>query len=212
MGYVRFWNMLPKESGAFDLIRDNGTPEGEVALSAPPVNYYASYIPMPVGRYSFKLVRREAPNSVIDHIAINLRGEDSFTILLSAPDRKLKVETLEDTYDPSATPSGRLTIRQYFENARVNVTVGTQVRSHELVTGDVEKLDGLPAAVAEIRMRATMPDGKTVNYTTEVNFASMRHAVILIVPDPTGRCRPRVNVDGNPAARPVADPPDQQGQ
>lgn len=200
--------MLPKESGEFLLIKDNGTPEGEIVLSATPANYYASYIALPVGRYSLKLVRAEAPDAVIGHLPVTIRGEDSVTILASAPDRKLKIETLEETYDPASTPAGRLTIRQYFPDARVTVTVGPQNRSRELAPGEIEVLDSLPVQLFEVKTRATLPDGTTQNWTTEVNFATIRHAALLILPDAKGRCRPRVALDGRANVAPASGEPE----
>jgi hypothetical protein len=209
IGYLRFWNMLPAESGEFLLIKDNGTPEGEVLLSATPANYYASYVGLAAGRYSLKLVRAEAPDSVVERIGLTIRGEDSFTVLASAPDRKLKVETLEETYDPAGTPAGRLTIRQYFSNARVMVTVGARARSRELTPGEIELIDNLPVELLEVKMRATLPDGTTQNWGTEVNFKAIRHATLLILPDAKGRCRPRVALDGRAVAASPTEAPDQ---
>jgi hypothetical protein len=204
-GYLRFWNMLPKESGELVLIKDNGTPEGEPLLSAAPANFYASYIPLPVGRYALKLVRREAPEAVIQTLAMTLRSEDSVTFLASAADRKLKVEMLDDTYDPAAALAGRLTIRQYFPDARVLVSVGPQVKSRELSPGETEIIEGIPLQSYELKMRATLAGGKTESWSTEVNFQTLRHATLLVVPDPYGRFRPRLAVDGRaPTAAVVA--------
>jgi hypothetical protein len=196
-GYLRFWNMLPKEAGELVLLKDNGTPEGEPILSAAPANYYASYITVPVGRHTLKLVRREAPTGVIQTVDVTLRGNDSFTILASAFERRLKLETLDDTYDPTVAIAGRLIIRHYFPDARVTVGIGSQTRSRELAAGETETIEGLPLQSFELKMSATLPGGKTENWSSEVNFQTTRHATLLVVPDPYGRFRPRLALDGH---------------
>ncbi len=195
-GYLRLWNMLPKEAGVLLLIKENGTPEGDVLLSAAPNNYYASYTALPAGRYALKLVRSEAPDTVIENVSVTFRGDESRTILAGSVDRKLKVETLDETYDLATTLAGRLTIRQNFPNSRVTIEVGSQTRTRELASSEVEVVDGLPLQVVSLKMHATFADGKTSDWSTEVDFKTIRHATLLIVSDPYGRCRPHVALDG----------------
>ena len=203
-GYLRFWNMLPKESGELSLLKDNGTPEGESLLSAAPANFYASYIHLPVGRYSLKLVRRDVPTAIIQTLDLTLRGDDCMTVLATAPDRRLKVEMVDDYYDPASALTGRLTIRHYFPGARINVSAGSQSRSHDLSSGETEILEGLPLQSVTVKTNATLASGKTESWSTEVNFQTLRHATLLVVPDPYGRFRPRVTVDGMATPAPPA--------
>ena len=201
-GWLRFWNVLPKESGEFMLIKENGTPEGDTLLSAAPENFYASYIKLPIGKYNLKMVRREAPATVIQYVDFTLKGDDSFTLLVSAPDRKLKVETIDETYSLADAPAGRLTIRHHFPGARINVIVGAQTKSHDLSPGDTEVLENLPLRAVEVKTQAALPGGKVESWSTEVNFQNLRHATLLVVPDPYGRFRPRIAIEGVPAPAP----------
>ncbi len=197
-GFIRFWNMCAKEQGDLVLVREAGTPEGEPMLYADPGNFYASYVAIPPARYSLKAVRRDEPNTTLQTFDVVLRGDVYVTFLAHMADGKIKVEMVDDTYDPSTAVAGRLTVRQHFPGGRVVVAATSQIKSRSLSEGETEVLDGLPLTSLELNMSATLADGKTQTWSTEVNFRSFRHASLLIIPDPYGRFRPRVTVDGNP--------------
>lgn len=151
-GFLRFWNMLGKDQGEFVLIKENGTPEGEPLLSAGPGNYYASYIPVPPARYSLKVIRREDPTTTIKTFDVLMRAGVYVTFLVSLSEGKTNIEMLDDTFDPTTTVAGRLTIRHHFPNARVIVTTSTQARSRALSFGETEALDGFPLKPVELKI------------------------------------------------------------
>ena len=76
------------------------------------------------------------------------------------------------------------------------VTTSSRLASRTLVTGETEALEGFPLQLVALSMRATTGDGKTQTWTSEVDFRRARRASLLIVPDPYGRFRPRVSIDG----------------
>jgi hypothetical protein len=197
-GSIRFWNVLPKDQGDLVLIKENGTPEGEALLYADPGNFYASYVPVPPARYSLKVVRRNEPTTALQTFDVLMRGDVYITFIGQMVEGKIKVEMLDDTFDPTTAVAGRLTIRQHFPGIRVVVAATPQMKSRSLSEGETEVLDGLPLKPLEVNMSAVLADGKTQQWSTDVNFKSFRHASLLIIPDPYGRFRPRVTVDGNP--------------
>jgi hypothetical protein len=188
--------MLPKESGELQLIKDNAKPEDGALLSAEPDNFIAGYVKLPIGHYNLKLVRRDAPNAVVQMVEVTMRGDESLTVLASAPDRRLKVEILDETYSIDTAETGRLTIRHFFPGVRVVVSVGSEKNSHELGFGDIEVLDGLPLQSFTVKTTGRLPNGKLESWSTEVNFKELRHTALLIIPDPHGRFRPRAAADG----------------
>lgn len=200
-GYMRFWNMLPKEAGDLVLIKNTGKAEGEPVMSAEPRNYYSDYIPVPVGRYALKAVRSEQPEVSLGDFDVLLRSDVYVTFLASIVEGKLKVEMLDDTYDPTASPTGQLTIRQQFLNARVIISVaGSSIRSRELTFGETETIEGLPLKTIELKMTAVLANGQKQAWNTDVDFRTVRRAALLIIPDAYGRFRPRLAMSGNPKA------------
>ena len=201
-GFVRFWNMLPKEAGELVLIKNDGSPTGVELYSAEPRNYYSGYIGVPVGRYALNVIRRDQPDVVLEKFDVLFRHDVYVTFLGSIVEGKLKVEMLDDTYDPTTFLGGQLVIHQQFANARVSISAGSAGQSQELSFGQTETLNGLPLKPLEIKMRATLADGKTQAWTTEVDLKSLRRAALLVIPDAYGRFRPRVAIVGNPQAPP----------
>lgn len=197
-GHFRFWNMLPRTESDLVLIKSGSSPEGEALLTATPGNYYASYIKVLPGRYALKVVRPNDLTTALENFDILVRGDIYVTFLAHVVDGKTKIEMLDDTFDPTVATSGRLTIRQHFPNASVVVTTNTQISSRALLLGETQALDGFPLQPIELKMRATLPGGKTQTWTSEVDFRVARHASLLVIPDPYGRFRPRVSIDGNP--------------
>jgi hypothetical protein len=197
-GNFRFWNMLPRTESELLLIKNGAGPDGEPLLTATPGNYYASYIKVPPARYSLKVVRPSDPQTALENFDVLVRSEVYVTFLAHLVNGKPKVEMVDDTFDAATATAGRLTIRQHFPDANVVVTTNTQVTSRNLAPGETQALDGLPLKSIELKMRATLPGGQTQTWATEVDFRTARHASLLVIPDPYGRFRPRVSIDGNP--------------
>ena len=55
---------------------------------------------------------------------------------------------------------------------------------------------GIKPAVYQIRTSGTGSDGKPFQWNNEVDFRQYRRQTLLIFPDPYGRVRPRLVVDG----------------
>lgn len=198
-GYFRFWNMLPRDAGDLVLIHDNGTPDGDPLLFASPMNYHADYLPVPLARYALKIVRRTDLKLAVQTFDVLVRADVHVTFLAQLSGGKLNVEMLDDTYDPEKAIAGRLTIRHFFPAATVQVTSSSQLASRALTPGESQAIEGFPLQPVMLEMRATLANGKTQTWSSEVDFSRARHASLLIVPDPYGRFRPRVSIDGRAA-------------
>lgn len=194
-GYVRFWNMLPKEAGDFQILRPSATGEPETFITAPPANTYASYITVPPGHYSLQVVRASDPKSILKTFNVTLKGNVFLTFIARAVDRQLTIEMLDDTYDHNSELDGRLTIRHEIPGATISVVSGQRgVRG--LVYGQVEKVEGFPTKPAEIKMNAVLANGQKKEWVMELDFGTCRHATVLLALDPYGRFRPRISPDG----------------
>lgn len=197
-GYLRFWNMLPKQTGEISLIHDTGAANPTALLSAAPNNYYASYIATKPGHYLLKVVRAAEPKTPLKTFDLILRPDVYVTFYAHVVDGALTIEMLDDTYDRKKADTGSLTIRHLFPGVKVTVKTNSNSASPLMEYGQVEKLEGLPLKPVFLQMEASMPNGQTKRWATEVDFAGCRHASLLLIQDPYGRFRPRVSPDGQP--------------
>jgi hypothetical protein len=195
-GYVRFWNMLPEEAGDLNILHDTGAGEPQVFAGASPANYSAGYFPVKPGRYALKVVRVLDPKTPLKTFDLVLRADVYVTFLAQVKDHALSIEMLDDTYDREKTFAGRLTIRHLLPGAKISVTPTDRRTLGPLTDGAVEVLDDLPLKSVLLKMKATLPNGKTRDWTSEVDFRGCRHASLLLALDPYGRFRPRLSADG----------------
>jgi hypothetical protein len=196
-GYVRFWNLLPKEAGELRLLRETGAEDPEAFASAAPGNTYASYLPVKPGRYALQVTRSAEPKNVLKRFDLTLKADVFVTFVARIVDRQLNIEMVDDTYDRTNTPDGRLTIRHELPGATINVAAGSLVGARGMVYGQVEQLTGFGTGKPTmLKMNAVMPDGQKRDWTMEVNFRACRHVTLLLALDPYGRFRPRVSPEG----------------
>jgi hypothetical protein len=194
-GFIRFWNLLPKDKGNLLLSKNDGTPEGQILLSAIPLNNYSGYNSFPIGRYALKVSHAADPATAIQTFDLILRENVFVTILSSFNNGKVKAELFDDTYDPSAITSGRLVIYHQFSGLRVVVAGGRQT-SRPIDAGESETIEGFTLGPVEFQMVGSHLNGKLENWSTEIDFSKFPHASLVVVPDPYGRFRPRVSIDG----------------
>lgn len=190
VGYVRFWNMLPTAAGAFSLQK---SATGETFLAAFPYQY-SSYTEFPAGMYNL-VVARGGEAGAGRALQINLQPKTFFTVLISPPANSPKIELFNDTIDPKMT-SGTLTLRNYFTGLDVSVATNNQNLVTSLPFGEIHNATGLPLAVTALTLKAKFQNGTQAESETEVDFRATRRATLLIIPDPYGRFRPRVTLDG----------------
>jgi hypothetical protein len=200
-GFVRLWNMLPKGTGNLLLLLKNDPPGMAPIATAEPGNFYAGYQQMPQAQYSYIVVREGDRKVPIEHFEVILRENVYVTFLATLEQGKPKVQLIDDTYDPTTVSAGRLTVRNYFPDARISVAGGdgktqSRVQSKALGTGESEVLDGFNVGSVAVQMKAALPDGKTQQWSSDIDFRISKHASLLVVPDPYGRFRPRVSYDG----------------
>jgi hypothetical protein len=191
-GFIRLWNLLPKGKDELRLVKTGGSDEGETLTVSEPMNYYAGYRPLPVGRYPLKVVRATDPMTALQTFDVVLR-EDVFVTFVAKPKGdKVGVEMVDDTYDPALATTGQIVVRQQFPDANVLVTNNTKAVSQVLAYGSEETLTGFPLQATNLTFLATFADGKRKTASMEVDFRKSRHASIIVMPDGYGRFRVRL--------------------
>ena len=196
-GFIRFWNMLPKEAGELLLQYDAGGQANTVA-AAEPGNFSAGYIPVKPARYNLKVVRTDDPKTVLKTFDVVMRANVYVSFLAQAKDGALSIEMLDDTYDRKSATTGKLTVRHFLPGAKVTIAPAGAKPAGPLTDGAVEVFDALPAQPVLVKMKALLPDGSNRDWAMEVNLRDCRHASIILALDPYGRFRPRLSPDGQP--------------
>ncbi len=192
-GYVRFWNMLPAGNGKFDL-RKVGDAAGTNLFSGTSYRY-ASYTGLAVGRYRLVVYKSGDQATPLKSFDVDLKPDSYFTVLMSPQAGAMNIELLQDTIDPKAT-TATLTVRNYFPGLTVAVSSGDKPIVDTLAYGQSYKAEGLPVAVMPLTLRTKLPNGTPAESGAEVDFRVSKRATLLIIPDPYGRFRPRVTIDG----------------
>jgi hypothetical protein len=195
-GYVRFWNLLPKGKDELKLVKPSGAEEGDTLIVAEPLNYYAGYQPLTVGRYSLKVVRTAEPKTALQTFDVLLREDVFVTFIAKLKDNKITVEMIDDTYDHDTATTGQVIVRQQFPEANVIVTSKTGARSQAISYGNEETMNGFPLQLVNITLNATLADGKHKSASMEVDFRASRHASLIVIADGYGRFRVRLASNG----------------
>lgn len=188
-GYIRFWDMLPATSGAFE-VRKANAPSSEPSLFSATAYRYSSYIELPVGKYRLAVVRKgdTAPLKAFD---VDVKPDTYFTILL-APQ---SIDMFDDTEDPKMA-AGALTIRNFFAGTNVSVFTGSNQVAQSLAYGQSYQVTGLPLQRITITLRTTLPNGTPAESSADIDFKASKRATALVIPDSYGRFRPRITADG----------------
>lgn len=195
LGYMRFWDMLPPASGAFELCKAGESESGGNLLSGSAYRY-SSYVEFPPGRYHLAVFKKGDRKSPIKIVDVDLRPDTYFTILMSPRAGTINVEVIDDTIDPKAT-SGTLIVRNYFTGLTVAVSSDTQKIVDALPYGQSHAATGFPLSRVPLTLHTRLPNGTPAESGAEADFHASKHATLLVIPDTYGRFRPRVAIDGS---------------
>jgi hypothetical protein len=189
VGYIRFWDMLPPQSGSYEVRKISG-PGSEESLVNAMAYRYSSYRELNTGRYRLGVFKAgmNAPIKVFD---VDLKPDTYFTILISPQ----SIDMFDETNDPKAT-SGILTIRNYFSGLTVSVSADNQPVGGALTYGQSFTAAGFPLKRVRLTLRTRLPNGTPAESEAEADFTASKRATVLIIPDSYGRFRPRATIDG----------------
>lgn len=201
MAHVRFLNLVPLKGGIMSFFGPGST-DGQPLQVAPPSNFYATYLGLAPVRTTFRVFRMENLQTEVKSVDAPLRVDGYFTVLMHLQaDGQPKLEVIDETPDPKVNPVNRLTVRQFFRDAQVVITVGGRQRSNSLAYAETQTLTDLPDGTVPLSMVATLAAGgapRSVNL--DISFQHSRHVTVFIAADPYDRLRPRVMTDGPPRA------------
>ncbi len=123
-----------------------------------------------------------------------------FTVLLresAKPGAPPTLEVIPDSATSDDPSTAQITVRNFVEKLEdVKVTVGGGVNADFPTGKGFMQMQGLKLAVYPISTVGKGPDGKPFEWNTETDLKQHRHQTLLIYPDPYGRIRPRLCIDG----------------
>lgn len=189
-GYIRFWNMLPANSGAFEVCKVGET-SGASLLSGTAYQY-SSYVEFPAARYRLAVFRKGDRNTALKTFDVDLKTDTYFTIIV-APQ---SIDLFDDTNDPKAM-NGTLTIRNFFNGSTVAISTELQTIVNAIAYGQAFTATGFPLKRLPLTLRTKLPNGTPAESTAEADFTASKRATLLVIPDSYGRFRPRVTIDGS---------------
>ena len=204
--YVRFWNMLiGPNAPSLQLLQSENQP----MTTALPGNYFAGYLAVDPAVYTFIVCRSNDPTAVLKRMPITLRADVYITLLAAAgKDGRPDVQLIDDTVNPKADDGlSTVVVRHFFPGANVTVSTGSQAAAVPLAFGETTTFSGLPLQpTTMLTMQATGLGPGTKTWKVEVDFTVGRHATMLVIPDPYGRFRPQLVLDGS-VLKPMLPPP-----
>ena len=77
-----------------------------------------------------------------------------------------------------------------------HVDIGDMLNAQIASGAGLLMMRGVQPAVYQVRTSGTGPNGKAFEWNTEVELKQNHRQTLLIYPDPYGRIRPRLSVDG----------------
>lgn len=108
-----------------------------------------------------------------------------------------EIEVIEDSSVRADPTSAQITVRNFVANLKdVQVKVGDSVTAQFPSGQGFMQMSGIKPAVYSVNTVGNGPDGKPFEWSTETDLKLHRHQTLLIYPDPYGRIRPRLCVDG----------------
>ncbi len=135
---------------------------------------------------------------------------DVYITLLAAlgKDGRPDVLLVDDTIDPKTDDGlSRVVVRHFFPGASITINTGTQPVGAPLTFGDTATFSGLPLhPTTTLTLLATGLGPTTKVWKVEVDFSVGRRATMLVIPDPYGRFRPQLVLDGS-VLKPMSPPP-----
>jgi hypothetical protein len=162
-------------------------------------NYqFSNYVEVPSGPGVIEVSAADRPTV---NLPVNFAEGAYATLLVRAQSGGLSAELIDDTAkrDETGADFGVYNLLASGKGGDLQIKLGDTLDTRLTSPSGSLHLRGLKRALYPITISGADTNGKPFRWTTEADFRHSRKATLLIYPDPYGRIRPRLSIDGDAA-------------
>ncbi len=163
---------------------------------------FNEYVDVPAGRGVFELFAEQDKQAVAS-LSAELGQKFYATVLLSEPAKAGEPPRMEliDAGDAGPATPAQVSVRNFVAELKdVHVSFGEKLSAQFDAGLGYLLMRGITPASYRVQTTGTLASGEPFEWTTEVDLRQNRRQTLLIYPDPYGRIRPRISIDGEASA------------
>jgi hypothetical protein len=162
---------------------------------------FGEYVEVPSGGWTLEISGADEAKQPPVTVPAQVAAGSFFTILIRESGAGVGAELIDDTIAGHVT--GELTVRNLSPRlGNVQITAGPALSVRLASAESFLHVRGLPRNRIQVETSGADTSGETIQWSNEIDFSQILRATIVICPDPYGRLRPRVLVDGqNPVPK-----------
>ena len=169
---------------------------------------FENYVEVPAGRCTLEVsdgtlaAAGKPPASPLASLPADLTAGAFFTVLVSEEGEvgaTPQVELVQDGRGGEKAVAGtaQIAIRNFVPSLKdARVSLGDVLTAQFAAGGSYLVMRGVQPAIYQVHTTGTGLNGQTFEWNTEVDLKRYHRQTLLIYPDPYGRIRPRLSVDG----------------
>ena len=209
--HVRFWKTALAELSRVRVSSKTGTGKHASAHdlgSAGPGFSFENYADTPSGHVTLEVYAGENKTPVTT-LPAEFTPDSFMTVLVKEPRKAGEPPQIEVILDSTgAQPAGgvpsQIRVRNFVADIKdIHVTIGDALNAQFTGDDDYLNMKGMKPIVYPVRTVGTGTGGKPFEWNTEADLRQHHRQTLLIYPDPYGRIRPRMVVDGESQGEPA---------
>lgn len=196
---IRLWkDAFPSKRNIRVLLKPTarkGTPT-EIRVTSPGYRFM-DYVELPAGDFTVEVNDLENLKAGLFQKTVTLPPKSFTTLLLREEGESISAEFIDDTIRGTSAEVGELTVRNFAPTlATLQIRVGDEVNVSLGSPASFLQVRGLKKALVQVETSGADVSGTALKWTSEVDFRTVLKATLVVYPDPYGRIRPQVVVDG----------------
>ena len=160
--------------------------------------YLAEYAPTPAGLLTFTVLDAGGSGQMLCELREDIHPGSRGTLLVCEAEKgSPRLQYIRDSEPDEPANETRLSVRNLTSGlSDVDVEVVDIAKVRLALPGGYVQFGGLRPASAQITTHGTLSNGEKFEWSTEADLARSPKVTLLIYPDPYGRIRPRLYIDG----------------
>jgi hypothetical protein len=168
---------------------------------------FGDYAVAPVGNVTIEIADEKDEKNPLAIVPAHLAADSFWTLLVRETGGEIHAELIDDT--PAGARTVALTVRNFAPTlSTLEIEAGPDFHAKLSSPESFVHVRGLPLERLQVETSGSESSGNVLQWTNSVDFTKFRGATVLIYPDPYGRIRPRVVIDGQIIVVPVEGAPE----